>query len=194
LKTGHIIGATPWKQQVMLILGVLSSAVVMPPILNLLNDAYGFGTDGDLPAPQASLMDSVSRGVILGGLPWGWVATGGAVAVLVISIDRMLAHYKIPFAMPVLGFAVGFYLPLATGVPIMAGALVSLMTNTDTSNEASEGVLFAGIQLLCSHSDGTALWFDIMFRGTYYRRSADGHHPCYTDCCFWKRQCSPYIS
>mmetsp|Transcript_22066 Transcript_22066/g.32159 ORF Transcript_22066/g.32159 Transcript_22066/m.32159 type:complete len:709 (+) Transcript_22066:76-2202(+) len=144
LKTGHIIGATPWKQQVMLILGVLSSAVVMPPILNLLNDAYGFGTDGDLPAPQASLMDSVSRGVILGGLPWGWVATGGAVAVLVISIDRMLAHYKIPFAMPVLGFAVGFYLPLATGVPIMAGALVSLMTNTDTSNEASEGVLFAG--------------------------------------------------
>jgi putative OPT family oligopeptide transporter len=135
LKTGHMIQATPWKQQLMLILGVVVSSLAMPPILNLLNDAYGFGTNGLLPAPQASLMLSVSKGVILGGLPWGWVAIGGGVAVGVIVIDTLLKRYQVPFAMPVLGFAVGFCkrppsllllsslcladLPLATGVPIM---------------------------------------------------------------------------
>lgn len=94
----------------MLILGVVVSSLAMPPILNLLNDAYGFGTNGLLPAPQASLMLSVSEGVIMGGLPWGWVGIGGLVALLVIGIDTLLKRYAIPFAMPVLGFAVGFCL------------------------------------------------------------------------------------
>lgn len=92
----------------MLIVGVIVSSLAMPPILNLLNDAYGFGTNGLLPAPQASLMMSVSKGVILGGLPWGWVTVGGVVAILVIISDRLLKKYAIPFALPVLGFAVGF--------------------------------------------------------------------------------------
>lgn len=127
LKTGHMLKATPWKQQVllhretrhsphhlfsfcqvMLILGVVVSSLAMPPILNLLNRAYGFGTNGLLPAPQASLMLSVSKGVIMGGLPWGWVAIGGLVALVVIISDNLLKFFAIPFAMPVLGFAVGF--------------------------------------------------------------------------------------
>lgn len=147
LKTGHVLGATPWKQQVMLILGVAVSALFMPPIMNLLNDAYGFGADaGDnaLPAPQASLMESVATGVIQGGLPWGFVGAGAGVAIVVITIDQLLKRYNIPFAFPVLGFAVGFYLPLATGVPIMLGALVGVLAGADPSDEASTGVLFAG--------------------------------------------------
>jgi putative OPT family oligopeptide transporter len=120
LKTGHMIQATPWKQQVMLILGVVVSSLAMPPILNLLNDAYGFGTNGLLPAPQASLMLSVSKGVIIGGLPWGWVAIGGAVAVVVIGIDYLLKRYAIPFAMPVLGFAVGFCMSPSLSLPSLA--------------------------------------------------------------------------
>lgn len=147
LKTGHVLGATPWKQQIMLIVGVAVSALFMPPVLNLLNEAYGFGPDaGDnaLPAPQASLMASVATGVIQGGLPWGFVGAGAGVAVIVITIDQMLKRYGIPFALPVLGFAVGFYLPFATGVPIMMGALVGLAAGADPSDEASEGVLFAG--------------------------------------------------
>ena len=147
LKTGHILGATPWKQQVMLIVGVVTSALFMPPILNLLNDAYGFGADGGddaLPAPQASLMESVATGVIQGGLPWGFVGAGAGVAIIIIMIDQALKYYNVPFAFPVLGFAVGFYLPLATGVPIMLGALMGVFSGADSSNEASQGVLFAG--------------------------------------------------
>jgi hypothetical protein len=107
----------------------------------------GFGADaGDdaLPAPQASLMDSVARGVIMGGLPWGWIAIGGFTAVVVILLDAELARRKIAFKLPVLGFAVGFYLPMATGVPIMVGALSGYMAEGEVTNEASEGVLFAG--------------------------------------------------
>ena len=69
----------------------------------------GFGAnagDDALPAPQASLMDSVARGVILGGLPWGWIGIGGFTAIVVILLDRELARREINFKLPVLGFAV----------------------------------------------------------------------------------------
>lgn len=89
-------------------------------------------------------MDSVARGVIMGGLPWGWIAIGGFTAIIVILVDRELAKRNIPFKLPVLGFAVGFYLPMATGVPIMVGALSGYFTEGEVTNEASEGVLFAG--------------------------------------------------
>jgi uncharacterized oligopeptide transporter (OPT) family protein len=89
-------------------------------------------------------MDSVARGVIMGGLPWGWIAIGGFTAIIVILVDRELAKRNIPFKLPVLGFAVGFYLPMATGVPIMVGALSGYFAEGEVTNEASEGVLFAG--------------------------------------------------
>ena len=69
LKCGQLVGSTPWKQQVMQILGVVVAALVMAPVLNLLNDAYGIGSNG-LPAPQANLMGTVAKGVFAGGLPW----------------------------------------------------------------------------------------------------------------------------
>lgn len=155
LKTGHILGATPWKQQLMLIAGVTASAFVMPIILDLLNQAYGFGTagsdDGDdgpdsnaLAAPQASLMASVAIGVVKGGLPWGWVGAGAVAGVVVIIIDNILKCCEVNFSMPVLAFAVGFYLPMSTGVPIFAGAVVSIVAGTDSRNETSQGVLYAG--------------------------------------------------
>jgi hypothetical protein len=89
-------------------------------------------------------MDSVARGVIMGGLPWGWIGIGGFTAIVIILIDRELTRRKIDFKLPVLGFAVGFYLPMATGVPIMVGALSGYMAEGEVTNEASEGVLFAG--------------------------------------------------
>jgi hypothetical protein len=107
----------------------------------------GFGAnagDDALPAPQASLMDSVARGVIMGGLPWGWIGIGGFTAAVVILLDRELARREVAFKLPVLGFAVGFYLPMATGVPIMIGALSGYLAEGEVTNEASEGVLFAG--------------------------------------------------
>lgn len=153
----------------MLILGVVVSSLAMPPILNLLNDAYGFGTNGLLPAPQASLMLSVSKGVIMGGLPWGWVGIGGVVALVVIGIDTLLKKFAIPFAMPVLGFAVGFcrqqyFFFLITyrfatrhwsSNHVLSfwitnsdfhrvGATISALAEGSHTNEASTGVLYAG--------------------------------------------------
>lgn len=176
LKTGHILGATPWKQQLMLIIGVSTSAFVMPVVLDLLNQAYGFGTSEDddedddsessaLPAPQASLMASVALGVIKGGLPWGWVGTGAAVGMAVITTDNLLKYFRVNFSMPVLAFAVGFYLPLDTGVSIMAGALIGVAAGADTNNEASQGVLYAGGLITGEALTGIILAIPIVLSG-----------------------------
>lgn len=150
LKTGQIVGATPWKQQIMLILGVVVSSLVMPAVLQLLNSAYGFGSDvngergSSLPAPQASLMATVAIGVIRGGLPWGWIGIGTIAGIVVIAIDLFLKSRKSQFSMPVLAFAVGFYLPMETGVSMIIGSLVELASDSNSKDEASEGVLYSG--------------------------------------------------
>src|SRR3954462_10026605 len=79
LKCGQLVGATPWKQQVMQILGVVVAAFAMAPVLNLLNNAYKIGSP-DLPAPQANLMGTVAKGVFEGGLPWNIIAIGAGIA------------------------------------------------------------------------------------------------------------------
>lgn len=171
LKTGHILGATPWKQQLMLIGGVVTSAVVMPFILSLLNGAYGFGISTDsqgpkpLPAPQASLMASVALGVIRGGLPWAWVGAGAVTAVFVIGSDWLLVAYNIPFTIPVLAFSVGFYLPLSTGIAMMCGAVVAYLSGSSPGRESSAGVLFAGGLITGEALMGIALAVPIVMSG-----------------------------
>ncbi|MCK6371556.1 MAG: OPT/YSL family transporter, partial [Gammaproteobacteria bacterium] len=97
LKTGAIVGATPWKQQLALCAGVLVSVLVMAPILNLLLDAYGIGVPtpehpNPLVAPQATLMASVAGGVFGGGLPWTMIGLGVAIGVVIIGFDRWLQY------------------------------------------------------------------------------------------------------
>jgi putative OPT family oligopeptide transporter len=130
LKTGHLVGATPWKQQVMLIVGTLTSAFVMAPVLNLLLAAYGIGAvtpehPQALTAPQATLMASVARGVFEGGLPWGMVGTGAALGVAIILVDVWLERRRASFRAPVLAVAVGIYLPFELATPIVIGGLTS---------------------------------------------------------------------
>ncbi|MFQ5669529.1 MAG: OPT family oligopeptide transporter [Acidobacteriota bacterium] len=132
LKTGYIVGATPWKQQSMLILGTLVSALVMAPVLNLLLAAYGIGpATADHPhalaAPQATLMSSVAQGVFEGGLPWLMVGTGAALAVLIIALDVWLEKRSASFRTPVLAVAVGIYLPFELSTPIFLGGLVAYL-------------------------------------------------------------------
>jgi putative OPT family oligopeptide transporter len=132
LKTGHIIGATPWKQQVMLIIGTIVSALVMAPVLNLLLKAYGIGPatalhPDSLTAPQATLMAAVSKGVFQGGLPWGMIIIGMALAVLIIMLDIRLERKGSSFRTPVLAVAIGIYLPFELGVPIFAGGIISAL-------------------------------------------------------------------
>ena len=124
LKTGHILGATPWKQQVMQAVGVSSAVLVMAPILNLLHQAYGIGTR-ELPAPQAQLMASVADGVFGAGLPWGMVTIGAVIGVVIIAIDETLKKRGSKWHAPVLAVAVGIYLPLELAVPIFAGGLIA---------------------------------------------------------------------
>jgi uncharacterized oligopeptide transporter (OPT) family protein len=130
LKTGHIVGATPWKQQVMQGLGTISAAFVMAPILSLLLSAYGFGPQTAeqphaLQAPQATLMASVAEGVFSGDLPWTPVMVGAIVAVVIILLDEIQKARKSAFRFPVLAVAVGIYLPLELSVPIFVGGLVA---------------------------------------------------------------------
>ena len=114
LKTGFIVGATPKKQQIGELIGVLASSLAIGGVLYLLNEAWGYGTE-QLPAAQATMMRMIVEGVMNADLPWGLIAAGAAIAI-VIEILKL----------PVLPFAVGMYLPLSLNAGIMAGGLVRL--------------------------------------------------------------------
>ncbi|MHC4546281.1 MAG: OPT family oligopeptide transporter, partial [Planctomycetota bacterium] len=129
LKAGRIVGATPWKQQVMQIVGTLSGAIVAAPVLMLLHQAYGFSGQegagkGALAAVQANLMASVSQGVFQGSMPWKYAYIGMGVAAAIIILDLFLEAKKSSFRTPVLAVAIGFYLPLELSVPIFAGGII----------------------------------------------------------------------
>ncbi len=142
LKAGHLLGATPWKQQVMQGVGVLAAAFVVAPILSLLLHAYGIGEATEahpepLPAPQATLMASVARGVFDQKLPWTMIAVGMGVAVAVIVLDVVLERCRSGFRTPVLAVAVGMYLPMELGSAILAGGLIAWAVGRRRKGEAS---------------------------------------------------------
>jgi putative OPT family oligopeptide transporter len=130
LKCGYLLGATPWKQQVMLAIGGVSSACVMAPVLSLLAQAYGIGVPTDehpnpLLAPQANLMASVAKGIFGGELPWTMIGIGVAIGAAIIVLDETLKRNGAAWRAPVLACAVGIYLPIELSVPIFAGGLVA---------------------------------------------------------------------
>ncbi len=130
LKAGYLVGATPWKQQLMLAIGAFSCALVMAPVLNLLAAAYGIGAPtpehpNSLAAPQANLMASVAKGMFGGELPWTMIEIGAVVGALTIALDEWLKARGSTFRVPVLGAAIGIYLPLELMVPIFLGGLLS---------------------------------------------------------------------
>ena len=152
LKTGQIVGATPWRQQIMQILGVVFAALTLAPVLNVLYDAYGFGdmlprADMDpsaaLSAPQATLMKSVAAGVFAGDLPWGMVSIGAGIAVFIIIADQILKARDASFRMPVLAVAVGIYLPIELTVPIALGGFLAGAVKGEASLPVVGGLLFA---------------------------------------------------
>nr|WP_298722286.1 oligopeptide transporter, OPT family [uncultured Steroidobacter sp.] len=130
LKCGYMIGATPWRQQVMLAIGAVSCALVMAPVLNLLAKAYGIGVPtpdhpNPLLAPQATLMASVAKGLFGGELPWDLIWIGVAIGAAIIVCDELLKKRGASFRTPVLAAAVGIYLPLDLTVPIFLGGLLA---------------------------------------------------------------------
>lgn len=139
LKTGHILKNTPWKLQVAEIIGTISAAFIMAPVLTLLYKAYGFrghisGLDisglpkkDALAAPQANLMESVAKQVFSGNVPWTFVLIGVGVAAAVIIMDEYLIRRGSSFRTPVLAVAIGIYLPLELETPILAGGIISYL-------------------------------------------------------------------
>lgn len=145
LKCGHIVGATPWRQQVMLAVGAASSALVMAPVLNLLADAYGIGIATEahpkpLPAPQATLMASVSKGIFGGELPWDMIAIGALIGIAIITLDEILKARGSSFRTPVLAVAVGIYLPLELMTPIFLGGLLHHLVDRHLKRRGADAV------------------------------------------------------
>ena len=143
LKAGQILGATPWKQQVMEGVGVVAAALVMAPILTLLLKAYGIGVatashPDPLAAPQATLMASVALGVFRGGLPMNLIYIGGGLATVIIMADKYLEKQGSSFRMPVLAVAVGIYLPLELSSAIFIGGLIAHYASKYFKNKISE--------------------------------------------------------
>lgn len=139
LKTGYIVGATPWKQQLGEIFGVAVSAVAIGFVLYLLNAAWGYGST-ELPAPQAGMMKMIVEGVMDGNLPWPLVFVGVFLGIVVEILQ-----------IPVLPFAVGLYLPIYLSTPMMVGGLVRLWVdrNKKISEEERKGRVENGT-LFCS--------------------------------------------
>jgi putative OPT family oligopeptide transporter len=128
LKTGQLVGATPWKQQVSLVLGVLFGAAVIPPVLDLLNTTFGFvGAPGAGPdalaAPQAALISAIAQGVLGGTLDWNLIGIGAAIGVAAVIVDELLRAGKRGM-LPPLAIGMGIYLPVAITALIVAGAVI----------------------------------------------------------------------
>ncbi|MEL6389458.1 MAG: oligopeptide transporter, OPT family [Bacteroidota bacterium] len=130
LKAGHVLGATPQNQQIMQMVGVVSAALVMPLVLQLLMQGFGFGpateaNPDSLAAPQATLMQSVAEGVFSGDLPWPMVYAGMVIGTIVIILDQIQERRGSDFRIPVLAVAVGIYLPFELDSAIMLGGIVA---------------------------------------------------------------------
>jgi putative OPT family oligopeptide transporter len=130
LKTGQLVDATPWKQQVALVIGVVAGAIVIPPVLDLMNHAYGFmGAPGaetrpnPLPAPQAGLISSLARGVIAADIDWSLIRTGALIGACIILLDEILARTTKHVRVPPLAVGLGIYLPTQSTLMIVVGAV-----------------------------------------------------------------------
>lgn len=132
LKTGQLVGATPWKQQVALVIGVFAGSLVIPPVLELLNQAYGFAgaasstaiSSTPLAAPQATLISTLAKGVIGGDLRWDLVFWGAALGLLLVGINFALKTVsKGRYTLPPLGVGLAIYLPSAVTLPVVFGAV-----------------------------------------------------------------------
>ncbi|WP_404371768.1 OPT family oligopeptide transporter [Sphingomonas sp. MMS24-J45] len=133
LKTGQLVGATPWKQQVALLIGVVFGSLIIPPVLNVLNSGIGFvGVPGAGPnalaAPQAGLISALAKGVLSGNANWPMLEYGALAGVALIMLDELLGKAKL-LRLPPLGVALGIYLPMSVILPTVLGSVIGWFYN-----------------------------------------------------------------
>jgi putative OPT family oligopeptide transporter len=181
LKTGHLVGSTPWKQQIMQVIGVLTGAVVIVPVLTLLQAKYGIGDltaahPHPLSAPQAMLMASLTRSVFGAGLPWTLVGLGICIGILVIVIDRRQEARGAVFRVPVLAVALGIYLPLKLSAAIFVGGLIAALVQRNAASRdhlPRRGLLYAAGLITGEALMGVVLAIPIALSSLWPSMSAD---------------------
>ena len=179
LKTGQLVDATPAKQQWALVVGVIAGALVIPPVLDLVNRAFGFlGAPGvnpahALPAPQAGLIAALAQGVIQHNVPWSAIVLGGALGAAIIVLDLLLAVSFKNIRLPPLAVGLGIYLPTSSTLMIVVGALVGAWFNRRAERvpraEAIKqlGVLLASGLIVGESLLGVIYSFVVVFSGRH---------------------------
>jgi putative OPT family oligopeptide transporter len=130
LKTGQLVDATPWKQQIALVVGVIAGAAIIPPVLDLLNRAYGFaGAPGPLrehalPAPQAGLMSALAQGVLQNNVDWSLIEVGALIGVAIVIADKVIRRLIPGAHLSPLAVGLGIYLPTQSTLMVVVGSLV----------------------------------------------------------------------
>ncbi len=153
LKTGYLVGATPWRQQVALLLGCVVGALVIAPVLNLLYEAYGF--PGALPrpgmdpaqalaAPQAALMTTIAQGIFSSTLEWGYIYIGIGLGVVLVAIDQILKRTTKSLCLPPLAVGMGIYLPPVVQTPLVVGAVLGYFLRKHLRAQGGEEAEAAG--------------------------------------------------
>ena len=177
LKTGQLVDATPWKQQVALVIGVIAGAVVIPPVLDLLLKAYGFaGMPGTNPtqalaAPQAALISALAQGVIEHKLDWSMIGLGAAIGVVIVILDELLGRRGKNARLPPLAVGLGIYLPTSTTLMVVVGAVAGWYFDRRAERtpkpEATRqlGVLLASGMIVGESLIGVALAALVVFSG-----------------------------
>ena len=134
LKTGQLVGATPWRQQIALLLGSVAGAVAIAPVLNLLYQAYGFtgalpraemDPNAALSAPQATLMTTIAQGIFDSSMDWNYILIGVCVGVVAIIVNLILKSTTASLTLPPLAVGMGIYLPPTLEVPLIVGSFMS---------------------------------------------------------------------
>ena len=179
LKTGQLVDATPAKQQWALVVGVIAGALVIPPVLDLVNRAFGFlGAPGvnpahALPAPQAGLIAALAQGVIQHNVDWSAILVGALIGVLVIVLDALLSRVTRRVSLPPLAVGLGIYLPTSSTLMIVVGALVGWWFNRRAEQrpraEAVKqlGVLLASGLIVGESLLGVVYSFVVVFSGRH---------------------------
>lgn len=174
LKTGQLVDATPWRQQVALIVGVVFGSLVIPPVLNVLNFSNGFAggphlgpaNSQVLPAPQATLISTLAKGVVGGHIPWNLIGIGVVVGLVVIAIDEFLNRRG--KKLPPLAVGLGIYLPTSTTAGAVIGAVIGWYYNRVVSRTRfAEPARRLGVLLASGLIVGESL-FGVVLSGIIY--------------------------
>ena len=188
LKTGQLVDATPWKQQVALVIGVIAGAAIIPPILDVLNQAYGFvGSPGParsqpLAAPQAGLISALAQGVIQNNTDWSLIRTGAGIGVVIIILDIVLRRLKPGAHLSPLAVGLGIYLPTQSTLMVVVGAVAGWLYDRAAERRSRPearkqlGVLLASGMIVGEGLIGVLVAAVVAFSGKDFPLALVGEH------------------